>query len=188
VSEKIKRQLARLEGDVRKSIQEAHEEAHKRQELLAAIREAAERQNEHFLRRRDVEREIAWLERIGFAGQPAEDPPGDDSLFPPKSDEPPFAITESGDVRSSRDGKQITTFHQTLAEEWYWEFRDMGYNPRGLIHDEETQHYYMPDPPHELAFSRDRCYLPRYFWALGDDRADPYCISVQERLPPGGRP
>ena len=58
----------------------------------------------------------------------------------------------------------------------------MGYNPRGLIHDEEMQGYYMPESPHELAFSRDRWYLNRYFWALGDDRAYPYYPSVPERL------
>jgi hypothetical protein len=105
------------------------------------------------------------------------------------SEDPVFEITEDGDVFCVRDGKPVTDYHQTLAEEWYWEFREAGHNPRGLIHDEETEGYYMPASsaaPHELAFSRDRCYLPRYFWAIGGWRADPYCISVPERLDPSG--
>ena len=74
----------------------------------------------------------------------------------------------------------MTEWHQTLAEEWYWDYVELG-NPSELIHDEETEGFYMPDSG-ELAFSRDRCYLPRFFWALGDSRADPYCISVPERI------
>jgi hypothetical protein len=40
----------------------------------------------------------------------------------------------------------------------------------------------MPEPPHELPFSRDCWYLAHYFWAIGDDKADPYHLSVPERL------
>jgi hypothetical protein len=96
--------------------------------------------------------------------------------------EPIFEVDEGGDVFCAYDGKPVTDFHQSLAEEWYWGFREWDSNPRGLIHDEATYAYYMPDPPHELAFSRERCYLPRFFWAFGDGQADPYCIWVQERL------
>jgi hypothetical protein len=96
--------------------------------------------------------------------------------------EPVFKVDEGGDVFCVHDGKPVTDFHQTLAEEWYWGFREWEANPRGFIHDEATHGYYMPDSPHELAFSRNRCYLPRFFWALGDGRADPYCIRVPERL------
>jgi hypothetical protein len=96
--------------------------------------------------------------------------------------EPIFEVDEDGDVFCVYDGKPVTDFHQSVAEEWYWQFREWDSNPCGLIHDESTHAYYMPDPPHELAFSRDRCYLPRFFWALGDGLADPYCIRVPERL------
>jgi hypothetical protein len=96
--------------------------------------------------------------------------------------EPIFEVDGGGEVFCAHDGKPVTEYHQTLAEEWYWQFREEGLNPRGLIHDEATHGYYMPDPPHELAFSRDRCYLPRFFWALGDGRPDPYRIRVPERL------
>ena len=41
-------------------------------------------------------------------------------------------------------------------------------NTGGLIHDEGTEGFYMPNG--ELAFSRDRCYLPRLFWAIGGPR------------------
>jgi hypothetical protein len=53
-------------------------------------------------------------------------------------------------------------------------------NPGGLIHDEATQGFYMLNGG--LAFSGDRCYLPRFLWAIGDPRADPWCISVPERI------
>jgi hypothetical protein len=96
-----------------------------------------------------------------------------------EGEEPIFEITESGDVYCIRDGRPVTHSHQTLAEEWYWDYVAFG-NPAGLIHDEESEGFYMPNG--ELAFSRDRCYLPRFFWAIGDPRADPYCISVPERI------
>jgi hypothetical protein len=162
----IKRRLSRLESAGRPG----PEDEQQREEKRERIRQEAERMNERYLERRPIERELARLE--GETDEPLE---GDDL--------PPFTITEDGEVFCSRDGKPVTEWHQTLAEEWFWWFHEAGYNPRGLVYDEATQGYYMPDPPHELAFSRDhRCYLPRFFWALGDERADPYCIHTSERL------
>ena len=163
----IMRRLSRLESAGRLG----PEEEHRREEKRERIRQEAERMNERYLERRPIERELARLEGVT-----------DESLE--GDDLPPFTISEDGEVRSSRDGKPITTFHQTLAEEWFWWAYEQWQDnpPRGLIYDEATQGYYMPDPPHELAFSRDRCYLPRFFWALGDERADPYCIHTSERL------
>ena len=164
------RRLSRLESAGRLG----PEEEHRREEKRERIRQEAERMNERYLERRPIEREHARLE-----GEPDAPLEGDDV--------PPFTITEDGEVFCSRDGKPVTEWHQTLAEEWFWWFHEeLQDNPRGLIYDEDTQAYYMPDPPHELAFSRDRCYLPRFFWAFGDERADPYCIRVPECL--GRRP
>jgi hypothetical protein len=96
--------------------------------------------------------------------------------------EPAFEITEEGCVVSARDGKPIEDFHATLAEEWYWDYVEMG-DPGCLIHDEGTEGFYMPNG--ELAFSRNRCYLPRFFWAIGDERADPWCMTAPERIEVG---
>ena len=63
--------------------------------------------NENYVARRPVMRQLAWLE--GVTDESLEG----DGL-------PPFTISEDGEVRSSRDGMPITTFHQTLAEEWFW--------------------------------------------------------------------
>jgi len=99
--------------------------------------------------------------------------------------EPVFEITDAGDVLCTHDGKPVTQSHQTLSEEWYWDYYEMG-NPGGLVYDPETEAFYMPRSAGriagELAFSRERCYLPRFFHALGDRRADPYCISAPERI------
>lgn len=35
------------------------------------------------------------------------------------------------------------------------------------------------------AFSRNRCYLPRFFWAIGVERADPWCMRAPERIEVG---
>jgi len=58
---------------------------------------------------------------------------------------------------------------------------------RGLIHDKETEGFYMPEgrAAGELAFSRTHCYLPRFFWAMGDDLADPWCMTAPERIEVG---
>ncbi len=94
--------------------------------------------------------------------------------------EPIFEVDEGGDVFCAYDGKPVTDFHQTLAEVFFWDYVEMG-NPGGLYYDEATEGFYMPDSG-ELAFSRDRCYLPRFFWAIGDAHAAPYGISVPERI------
>ncbi len=97
---------------------------------------------------------------------------------------PVFVIDESGDVFSARDGRPITDPHQTLADEWYFGFLEDDLNPRGLLHDPETQALYRPDPPYLMAFSRDRCPLAVFFWALGDERAYPWNDFGPERLDP----
>ena len=163
--------MSKLEGIPRP----VPEDERQREEERKRIRQEAERMNERYIEMRPIERRLAELEDDTAAVERL----GGDGL-------PPFTITEDGEVFSSWDGKPISTFHQTLAEEWFWWFHEGSANPRGLIYDEATQGYYMPDPPHELAFSRERCYLPRFFWALGDERADPYCLRVPECL--AGRP
>jgi hypothetical protein len=171
----IKRRLNRLEGRAHTEPEDELEREKRRRQ----IQELAERENERFFRYLAIERRTAFLESVGYEDHAPGSLRDDNFIYP--DDEPPFTITEDG-VFASRDGKPITDPHQTLAELWYWQFREEQNNPRGLIHDEETQAFYMPDAPHELAFSRDRCYLPRYMWALGDERADPYCIHTPERL------
>jgi hypothetical protein len=151
-----------LEHRIRKleeSRRSAAEDEHERQKHLKLIREAAEQENERFFRYLAIERRTAFLESVGYEGHSAVDLR--DKNFITDEDEPPFTITEDGEVFCTRDGKPVTSL-QVHAEVYYWEFHYEGYNPRGLIHDEETQAYYMPDAPHELAFSRDRWYLPRY--------------------------
>ena len=172
----MRRRVRKLEDER----QGTHEDDHEREKHLRMAREGAERENERFFRELAIERRTTFLESVGYEGHTAEELRDENFLY--HDDEPPFTISKDGEVSCTRDGKPVTDFHQTLAELWYWEFREEGHNPRGLIHDEETEGYYMPEPPHELAFSRERCYLPRFFWALGDSRADPYCISVPERI------
>jgi hypothetical protein len=95
-----------------------------------------------------------------------------------------FDIDEDGNVFSAHDGKPITTVHQTLADEWFFDFVADGHNPRGLLLDWETEAFYLPDPPYEMVFSRDRCNLACFFWAIGDDRAYPWNLFGPERLDP----
>ncbi len=87
--------------------------------------------NERCGEARPVEPELGWLEGGGL---------------------PPFTIAEDGEIRSSRDGKLITTFAQTFAEEWYWQTVEWG--GLGLVHDEEAEAFYTLEG--ELAVSRDR--------------------------------
>jgi hypothetical protein len=94
-----------------------------------------------------------------------------------------YIIDDTG-VYSSIDGKPITEPHQTLAEEFFWLFVDACDNPRSLLYDEETEAFYRPDPPYELVFSRERCNLACYWWALGDERAWPWGQFGPERLDP----
>jgi hypothetical protein len=169
------RRLNKLEDDAHLSGEREDEE--ERQKRLKMTLEAAEQANERFFRELAIERRKAFLEDIGYEGHTSEELRDENFLY--AEDEPPFAIGEDGAVFSTRDGKPITDSHQTLAEQWYFDYVAMG-NPGELYHDEETQGFYMPNG--ELAFSRDRCYLPRFFHAIGDTRADPYCISVAERI------
>ncbi len=77
-----------------------------------------------------------------------------------RSAPPLFEIDESGDVFCACDGKPVTTWHQTGAEQFYW--MEVGWGGPGLIHDEETEAFYTPDG--DLAVSRDRFDL-RYLWS-----------------------
>ncbi len=75
-------------------------------------------------------------------------------------EEPVFEITESGEVLCTYDGKPVTSYHQTLAEDWYW--RQVEWSIEG--HDEEAQAFYTPEG--ELALSRTYCNLERVFRCL----------------------
>ncbi len=65
---------------------------------------------------------------------------------------PAFVVDGEGHVFSIRDGKPITEYTQTLAEEWYWQ--EVEWGGEGLVHDEEAEAFYTPSG--ELALSRDR--------------------------------
>ncbi len=65
--------------------------------------------------------------------------------------EPVFEITDSGDVFCAHDGRPVTEFSQTLAEDWYWQELEWG-KPLGLVHNEEAEAFYTPEG--ELALSR----------------------------------
>ena len=65
--------------------------------------------------------------------------------------EPVFEITDSGDVFCTHDGRPVTEWRQTLAEDWYWQELEWG-KPLGLIHDEEAEAFYPPEG--DLAISR----------------------------------
>lgn len=69
-----------------------------------------------------------------------------------EGEEPVFEITEEGAVFCTHDGRPVTNYHQTLAEEWYWQELEWGFP--GLVHDEGAQAFYTPSG--ELAISRDR--------------------------------
>ena len=81
--------------------------------------------------------------------------------------EPAFEITESGDVLCTYDGRPVTNFHQTLAEDWY--HRQLEWHRAGargsFTHDPEAEAFYGPDG--EIALSRDVCHLDRFFRYLG---------------------
>jgi hypothetical protein len=82
---------------------------------------------------------------------------------PAHENAPIFEITEDGGVLCARDGRPVTNFHQTLAEEWYWQ--ELEWGAPGLVHDEEAQAFYTQSG--ELALSRDRVDLQRL---MGKDR------------------
>jgi hypothetical protein len=174
----VRRRLERLEEGARGAPGGPLEDENERRERLARVRAAAEQENERFFRELAGDRRKAFLEDVGYGGHGAEALRDENFLYP--DDQPPFTIGEDGTVVSTRDGKPVTDFHQTLAEVFFWDYVEMG-NPGGLYYDEATEGFYMPDSG-ELAFSRDRCYLPRFFWAIGDAHAAPYGISVPERI------
>ncbi len=51
--------------------------------------------------------------------------------------DPPFEIADTGDVSCSYDGRPVTTYHQTLAEDWYRLELEASYGH--LVHDEEAE-------------------------------------------------
>ncbi len=65
--------------------------------------------------------------------------------------EPDFEVTDGGDVFCTHDGRPVTEWNQTLAEDWYWQEIEWG-KPLRLIHDEEGEAFYTPDG--HLALSR----------------------------------
>jgi len=75
-----------------------------------------------------------------------------------------FKIAEDGDVFCTHDGRPVTKWRQTLAEEWYWQELEWGC-PLGLLHDEEGEAFYTLGG--ELAISR---YLVDLRHALGPAR------------------
>ena len=124
------------------------------------VLEAAEQENERFYRYLAIERRTAFLESVGYGGHGAADLRDENFLY--SDDVPPFTISEDGTVSSTRDGKPITHYPQTLAEVWYWEEVDQG--ELGLIHDEEAEEFYTPSG--ELAISRERVDLRHVFAAI----------------------
>jgi hypothetical protein len=108
-------------------------------------RRAAKRR---FFRHLAIERRTAFLESVGYQGHSAEDLRDESFLYP--GDEPPFTIAEDGAVFSTRDGRPITDYAQTLAGVWYWQEVDRG--KLHLNHDEEAQALYTPEG--NLAISR----------------------------------
>lgn len=68
--------------------------------------------------------------------------------------EPLFVITDDGEI-FTRDGRPVTGYHQTLAEEFYWMTIEWG--GLGFVHDEEAEAFYTEEG--ELAVSRTRANL-----------------------------
>jgi hypothetical protein len=153
----IKRRLNRLEEQARP---EPEDEA-ERQKRLRMVLEAAEQDNERFYRYLAIERRTAFLESVGYEGHSAEDLRDEKFLY--ADDVPPFTIAEDREVYSTRDGKPITRYRQTLGEVWYWQEVDK--RELHLIHDEETEAFYTPDG--NLAISRDGVDLRYVFHATG---------------------
>ncbi len=151
--EKFRREVESLENAMRPESEDKAE----RQKRLQMVREGAEQQNERFA----IERRTAFLESVGYEGHGAEDLRDENFLYP--EDEPPFTITDEGEVFSTRDGKPITEYRQTLAEVWYW--NEVDRRELHLIHDEENQVFYTPEG--ELAISRERVDLRHVFDAIG---------------------
>jgi len=152
----LRRRLDRLE-EAGGSVQETPEEREKRRRM---IREGAEQLNSAFRRdaaaerRRELLGSYGSLEAMREAGIDWSDEALSEDLVPP------FEVAGDGSVSCSRDGRPVTTFHQTLAEVWYWQQAEWG-NPGRLVHDEEAQVFYTPGG--ELALSRDRLHAGRFF-------------------------
>jgi hypothetical protein len=68
--------------------------------------------------------------------------------------EPLFVITDEGEMYT-RDGRPVTEYHQTLAEEFYWLTVEWG--GLGFVHDAEAEAFYTAEG--ELAVSRTRANL-----------------------------
>jgi hypothetical protein len=152
--EKFRREVEKLEEE-RRQEQGAEDEA-ERERRLEAVREAARQENERFYRELAIKRRTAFLDSVGYEGHTAEDLRDENFLY--AEDEPPFTITEAGEVFCTRDGKPVTTYHQTLAEPWYWQ--EVEWGGPGLVHDEEAEAFYTREG--ELAISRDRVDLQHY--------------------------
>jgi hypothetical protein len=153
---RLRREVEELEAERFGRVEDEAE----RQKRLKMTLEGAEQANERFFRELAIERRKAFLEDVGYEGHRSEDLRDENFLYP--DDEPPFTITEEGNVVSTRDGKPITHYPQTLAEVWYWEQVEEG--SLSLNHDEEAQAFYAPGG--ELALSRDRVDLRYLFGAL----------------------
>jgi hypothetical protein len=148
VSEKLRRRLARLGADAHREAQQAHEDEHERQKRLKEIRETAEQENERYLQEIIRERRGVYIRRVGIDNITSEALRDENYLS--EDDVPPFEITPDGKVVCARDGKAVTTYHQTRAEAWYWEEVEQG--GWGLIHDEQAEAFYTPEG--EVAVSR----------------------------------
>jgi hypothetical protein len=144
-----------------KAMRPEPEDEAERQKGLKMVREAAEQLNESFYRDLAIERRTAFLENVGYEGHTSEDLRDENFLY--SEDKPPFRIDEEGAVFSSRDGKPITEYAQTLAEFWYWE--EVDERELYLIHDEEAETFYTPEG--NLAISRDRVDFRHVLYAIG---------------------
>lgn len=156
----VGRRLDKLEEQGRIRPEDAREREEERHERLKMVREGAEQLNKSFYQDLARERRRAFLESAGHQGHTAEDLRDENFLYP--GDEPPFTIAEDGTVHSTRDGKPITDYAQTLAEVWYWDEVDRG--ELHLIHDEEAQTFRSPEG--NLAISRERVDLRYLFSAI----------------------
>ena len=66
---------------------------------------------------------------------------------------PLFEIAENGsDVFCAYDGKPVTDWHQSGAEQFYW--MEVEWGSPGLVHDAEAEAFYTPEG--ELVVSRER--------------------------------
>ncbi len=137
------------------------EDEHERRKRRDRIREEAERLNRSFFRDVAVERRGELLEHYGTleAMTEAGIDWSEEALLAEDEPAPPFAVAEDGLVYC-RDGRPVTTLHQTLAEVFYLRQLEQG-NPGTLVHDEEAEAFYTPEG--ELALSRDRADLRHIF-------------------------